>query len=481
MTATNALTSINGTNGYQQHIQIDPAEPLALTVTNASGKVRVSSSDQSGVWVVVRRTDGEASDDPDDIPITVTVEGNSISIHPDWARAGGLGGIAKKIKEQLQNGFNASDWNFSNLKLNPDLSYDIRVEIPRTVAEGSKIVARTASGSTSVADIAANVTVATASGGAELRNVTGSTSVHSASGGITVEQANGSLEANAVSGGISVTGGEAWTALRTVSGRIQVDDFTMKNARIASVSGSVRANFVADNSQDYSIETVSGSVRFEVALPADVRSTLTFRSLSGSASTSGEWTPRGKKSWSAGDGEPGPRFSVKTVSGSLGSTVRTEARIVARHEALPASIPPAEVDDSPTASVDIDVDSIQLDVESRIETQSIERQIESSVEGAMDWVRDFTKTFTAPRETPPSPSPTAESQSDTTQAQSGSSASGAPASGGQSTEPIRQTAEPEDKASDDSSRLTVLEALERGEIDVDEALAQLDREERGAQ
>ena len=231
--------------------------------------------------------------------------------------AGGFGNLARKIKDQLQNGLNPGDWDFSNFRLNPDLNYDIRVEIPRELAAGSKISAKTASGKLSVGGVAADVTALTASGRIDLHTITGSIVTSSASGAIAIEEANGSLEANSASGAITVTGGEAWTAVRTVSGRIEIDRFVMKNARIATVSGGVTVNGRADNAQEYGFTTVSGSVKLNLALPANATATLGSKSASGSATASGDWVARGKRSWTLGSGEPGPVLNVKTVSGSL--------------------------------------------------------------------------------------------------------------------------------------------------------------------
>ena len=53
--ATSSLSPIRGSNGYQQQIPIDPTTPLELSVSNASGEIRLHASDQQNVWVVVRR------------------------------------------------------------------------------------------------------------------------------------------------------------------------------------------------------------------------------------------------------------------------------------------------------------------------------------------------------------------------------------------------------------------------------------------
>src|SRR5680860_10627 len=117
MASTHAMAPIAGANGYQQQVSIDPDKPLVLSVSNASGEIRVAGSDQPGVRIVVRRSDGNPEHDPELIPVTVDVDGNHISIHPDWSVAGGLTGLARKIKDQLQHGLNPNDWDLSKLRL----------------------------------------------------------------------------------------------------------------------------------------------------------------------------------------------------------------------------------------------------------------------------------------------------------------------------------------------------------------------------
>ncbi len=554
MTSTNAMTAIAGTNGYQQQVSIDPDQPLLLSVSNASGEVRVSTSDQAGVWVVVRRTDGQGGDEPEEIPVTVDVDGNSISIHPDWGVAGGLASLARKIKDQLQNGLNTADWDISKFRLNPDLNYDIRVEIPRKLVAGSKVVTKTASGKLSVSDVEADVVAATASGRIRLNNIRGTITTNSASGSIAVEEAYGSLEANSASGSVTVEGGEAWTALRTVSGKIAIDRFTMKNARLATVSGSVVANVTADNAQDYSISTVSGSVKLNLSVPATSLTTLTSKSASGSAKADGDFIADGKRRWRAGAGTAGPAFNVKTVSGSLHAVAKADPGVTARNEPLPVAHEPSD-------------DDVASHGWNHAESG---HDFETHVEGMTSWAKDFAKDFAkgfsqtpAPPEAPVPPTPavpatpavppmppmstdeqqaaidaqqaaadaqqaivdgqqaaadaqqavadaqqaSVDAQQAAADAQRDSTTTGAipaqpwtwstgsgstPPSGpgssstGQQTAPIAQ--EPardatvtqsagETSESRESERLRVLEALERGEIDIDEALAKLDTDD----
>lgn len=510
MTASHALTPITGTNGYQQSIEIHPSEALHLSVSNASGKIKVVASDQSSVWVVVRRTDGH-SGDIEEVAMTVNVEGNTISIHPDWNVASGLTGLTRRIKDQLQHGLNPDDWNISKLRLNPDLEYDIRVEIPRALAEGSSVNAKTASGGIEVSGVRGDLTVATASGSSSIADVKGKVSAHTASGSIRFNQVYGSLEANSASGSIHVDGGEVWTALRSASGSVHLDDVRLKNARIVTVSGSVKGNVIADNAADYAFKTVSGSVKLDATLPGTGgTSRLSFRSASGSARVGGDWQAEGKKTWTLGSGEDGPNITVRTVSGSLNLTGIADSSVAGRSEPLPEfASPDFETPEPP-------------DSERKGRKVRADLDLDLDIDKTVNWAKDFARSFTQP--TPPTPPTRPTPATPTTSATPAtpptppakssdrewawSSGSGAPSPSGAShpaterethdndTEPLPLGAPSRDAPSGeqqptalvadadtssldagDSERLRILEALERGEIDIDDALAKIEREE----
>jgi hypothetical protein len=491
----------------------------------------VAGASQHGISLVVRRTDGKASDPAAVIPITVSTDGNTISIHPDWSVAGGLTSLAKKIKDQLQYGFNASDWDINSLRLNTDLNYDMRVEIPIALLDGSKVSVKTASGAVTLNSVNANVSVVTASGAVSGSGLTGIVSAHSASGAISLEAVNGSLEVNAISGAVTLRGGEAWTSLRTVSGRISISDFTMKHARVATVSGGIDAHFSANNAQAYTFSTVSGRVELDVAVPNGVTSTLVSRSASGSANAEGDWMPAERRSWKMGTGETGPAFDVKTVSGAMHSHGRIDGGMLALREPLPEF---EQQHDSSSSQSTTHMPHDGVDRHHGTHTMDHGLDMDMNIDGITNWAKDFARDFkknfsslgTPPEpvepERPTKPIPPEPPTPPTTPPSSASSPSGqpwtwtttagAPMATGTSTElestepaepvePIEpdepiEPADPADPAeapvtpepanttdaaidaetmtAEDAEHLRVLEALERGDIDVDEALSRLD-------
>src|SRR5699024_367399 len=117
-------------------------------------------SDRQNIVVVAERTSGGN----DESRIEVEVSGNHVSVHPNWQISDTVGEIARKVKTQLKEGFDSTEWDFKKLKLGVNAHFDISIELPQSLAEQSSIAVKTASGDTSVSDVAARVSVATANG-----------------------------------------------------------------------------------------------------------------------------------------------------------------------------------------------------------------------------------------------------------------------------------------------------------------------------
>jgi hypothetical protein len=515
---THQLTPISGSNGYQQQIGFDLSQPLELSVTNINGSVKLKSSNEDTIWLVVRRNDNR-----DDAPLnlTVSVEGNKISIHPDWQLSSSLAGLAKKIKDQLKNGLEPGDWNLSKLRFGNDFDFDIRVEVPRNLAKGSKIALRTTSGEINADGVAGDLSSVSASGSVVARDLEGVISIHTASGSVKAENIQNSLEVNTASGSIKVNGGEAWTALRTVSGSINVNEFTMRNAKLASVSGSMKLNVAANNAlAPYGFDTVSGSIQLNLTLPATSSGpTLNFRSVSGSGNASGAWKSSGKRSWAVGDGQGAP-FKVSSVSGSLNTYASVEGTVIARDEPLPNS--DRYDNDTPSEPGDAHFEmnhDIHRNAHHDIHNAHHDLHRED-INRAVNWAKEAARRFTQPLDeqptapVPPRPATPATPETPATPATPVTPATPPTAQAAQTappivpeptvqdvprdpvvaepvvTEPVIQqdvvepvVAEPQVASTapaerpEDEEALKVLEALERGDIDVEEALARIERAE----
>ena len=348
-----------------------------------------------------------------------------------------------------------------------------------------------------MADISARVTAATANGDITLDRLTGKISCHSASGDITLNSINGSIEANTGNGDIQVDGGEAWTALRAVNGDIRAAGLTMKNARVTTVSGDVDANVTMNNQSSYTFDTVSGDITLNTTLPATGAS-LGFKAVSGSAKVSGDWVPgSGKRTWQLATGVEGPDIRAKAVSGDLKAIASTDPSVGLTHATAPQE---TTTDQESTGMEESGTDFDWEKAKSWV--SSITQKI-SQVVNEMDEAGDRRRAKSAPSgssgitepepmpsqpavppvtPTPPAPpvrpiSPMHHHEHRTDDAST--EPIDAPSFSAE-THPIPTPPPVADETETTGQRrLRLLEAVQRGEMTVDEALAQLDGDSSG--
>ena len=141
------------------------------------------------------------------------------------------------------------------------------------------------------------VRVSTVSGLVQAEHVAAITA-RTKSGGVEVERCDGAFKVGGWSGRIRA-GKTGSAKLETVSGRVEIGQVAGR-VRVRSVSGRIRIGAAGEDAID--IATVSG--RVTIALPADVRPKVEFRSLSG----------RPQVELERGDDV---RVSVRSVSGRL--------------------------------------------------------------------------------------------------------------------------------------------------------------------
>ncbi len=264
-----------------------------------------------------------------------------------------------------------------------DASYDLTVEVPASITGDSHLSFRTSSGEISVTGLNAAVSVATASGDAKVERTEGKVSAHSASGDISLRDITGSVESNTASGDISLNGGDGWTALRSVSGDITIRDYTLKNARVTTVSGTVNADVTVNNAADYSFDSVSGDMRLKTAIPAS-GATLSFRSMSGDADIEGDWTKGdSKRSWTLRGAAGGPKIAVKTVSGDLRANGVLSGDLETRSETVPQDVQDEE--NAPHA------ETMGAHAEPHGEHGKHEITVDADWEKAKGWLKDIAK------------------------------------------------------------------------------------------
>lgn len=425
---------------------VEPDRPLDLTVDNPQGAVSVRAVARDDVLVRWRKHGRSWGRYADQVGLIMESDENRIRIRPEQPSGGFLG---------LARGWAGTG----------DLALDI--EIPRRPAvlgpageAGTRLKVRTASAATSVADVAGAVSVATASGDVHLAGVTGDLSVTSASGDI------------------AATGAAGHLAVRTASGDIQVEAGRLTGWSLSSASGDARIAATPAGAGPFQTQTVSGDVTLALRLPdapdAPAAATVAFQSVSGDAEVRRPFRREDRRSWRLGpDGLPGPHLTAKTVSGDLEVTAAlVPPDAVPSHAPDPAPDPTSGVAtdfpppppsppvanagaDHPVraASVAPDAPTSPLPPPSPPAPPAVPAPPEPPIPlfaPADPPLGDADARIAPP--TPPAPTPDVPPSAETTAAD----------------------AAQEPQAPDDATRLEVLLALERGEIDIDEAMRQLD-------
>lgn len=267
------------------------------------------------------------------------------------------------------------------------------------------------------------VRVRTANGEVKIDDVIGSIDVATANGDVTTRGITGETSLHAANGDLTIDRPTGRVTARTVSGDLTLRNGNLSRFTVTTVNGdaTIQTIVTGDSSR---VETVSGDVSLDLTLPAATGATLSARSISGEASVAPPFRSVAKRTWRIGPGtDDGPSIAVKSVSGDL--TAR-------------GSLSP-----DVTKSIDAGI----LDTSPAMEPPTPPRPV-------------------VPPVLPTSPTipipPTFRGQSIERSERSARSESMPAPNSGDATET------PEDP------RLAILRAVERGELDIDEAMRRLD-------
>ncbi len=418
----------------ETRIPLSPDRPMELNVHNPNGSVQIRATERADVRVHAIKHGKQGSRRFTDASLMVRVEDDHrIEVRPRLAAgAGGLLGFGFGRKRGKRNEDpDTPDHLFTELDLSGlkealgggGVRYDLDIEVPRhhpSTTNGQPVVrVRTASGDVQVADVSGDLNVATASGDARLVGIAGDLTIHTASGDVLADRLSGGL-----------TG-------RTASGDLQVRDAVLERFTLGSASGDLSLDAALTGPGPYRVETVSGDIDLLLGLSPSAAATLTFQAVSGDASVEPPFRKTERRTWRIGEeGGDSPRIAVKTVSGDLHARARQASEPATSHtvgavastptarptepdhptQPLPPVLPMPPVPPSPSAPP----------------VAPVPRVPPVPPVAEADWS--------------PESSPTAERSSS---ADSGSS----------------------DR---EAARLAVLQALERGELDVEEALDHLE-------
>ncbi len=435
--------------------KIDVARPLKLNITNNNGDINVSSTDSDSVEIEATRNSGE---DVDHAHWFFQELNNEVTLRPNWQVGSHVGELANKLKTQLREGFRTSDWSSKDFRFGLDVNYDLVVRLPKNLAEGSTVTVKTANGDGQMREVRAEVDFKTANGDLQVNDVTGPLTINSANGdlkatdvagNVHASTANGdihlgdiagSVEGNTANGDVNLNDVNGWVSVRTANGDIHLIDSTWHGGRLATVAGDIRVDAALVNATAYSFDSVSGGVNVTARVP-ESGATLTARSVTGDIHAGGELEKKGKREWVIGAGN-GPRMSAKTVSADVEVNATIDAGLHAMAEDT-ARTGTAQEETTSEVKKDGEV-NINLDLE---------------LERAKGWIKDMSGKLGALL-----------NETDSKRSEFGTQAPEPPM-------PPKAPEMPEEvRVATADRRTRLLEAVKNGEMTVDEALAELERE-----
>lgn len=427
----------------EEVIAVDLGQPVDISIDNKQGEVTVRGADRDDVLVRAEKHGNSSSVAYQEATLRIDTGAGRIAISPVLP---GNGSPGPSVSVDLGLDIGA---DFLRDLLDPDrrsddrdrerrerrerkgrgfsviwdsgVSYDIEIEVPRRL--DCQLTISTASGEISVNDVTGHLNLNTASGDVELRRVTGEVRFNTASGDLDIEQLSGTIDG------------------RTASGDAEIEQSALREFNFQTASGNLNLDAALTGDGPYAVKTVSGDCQLALAAiePATGRDrafTVSFKSMSGDARLDNEFVSRGSGRWAIEADIPGPLLAVTTVSGDLRGTVgassgatslarqvgdRTGSAFAAPSMPAAARAPMPPVPPEPPAPP------------VRPEVAAVEPP---------------------PPATQFVPEPATES------------AAGSVHTGGPDAGPPRRMA--------DADRLALLEAVERGEVDIEEALRQLD-------
>jgi hypothetical protein len=243
------------------------------------------------------------------------------------------------------------------------------------------------------------------------------------SGDVRVVRTSGDLALQTASGDLVVEGATGRLTAQTASGDVRVTSAQIEGFHVQTANGDILLDALLTGDGPFRAQTASGDVRLTLrrstAGGEDPAATLAYHTVSGDAHVTQPFRKTGRRLWQVGSGHSGPHIDITTVSGDLAAGFAP-----AESGFAPASTPISPTDDVPPAP-------------------------------------PAPPPAVAPAQpsSPTEPAPLTVSWPDSELDLAATSAS---------SEAAQSTAQ------DDAVRLAVLEAVERGEIDVEEALRRLE-------
>lgn len=323
---------------YQKIINVDP--PLQLTINNANGNIIVKTNTEYKLKVdAVKRVYADSKDEADlvadHVQISVASAGGHFTIEPKFLRIQGrsLSFWDKLLGKSSKTSYGAVDFVVSvpadcnidvyNSSGNIDASgikgkvflsgtagnisvRDIQGRLDVTMTSGN-LVLTDIDGNIHINATGADIAFYTISGDLEIRKSSGKTVGESLMGDLTLSQTTGSIDLKYIEGNIRV---------KSTSGKITVEqDFGALD--IATESGNISIKTELNSSQDYFVETISGSIKFNI--PSSSSGVIKMEAASGDIDTKIPILIQSfsKTRISGYFGNEGPKISLVTTSGDI--------------------------------------------------------------------------------------------------------------------------------------------------------------------
>jgi Putative adhesin len=225
---------------------------------------------------------------------------------------------------------------------------------PRSSARPGKV--RIASGHHAWSDITVEVPRAmtgrveihTASGGVRIEGVTSQIALNTMSGDLQVVRTHGNLDLQTASGDLVIEGATGRLTAHTTSGDVRITSAQIDGFQIQTANGDILLDAMLGGEGPFRAQTASGDVRLTLRQPTaggeEPAATLAFHTVSGDANVTPPFRKTDRRLWRAGPSDRGPRIDVTTVSGDL-----VAAFAAADSAFFPASTPTSRADDVPPA------------------------------------------------------------------------------------------------------------------------------------
>ncbi len=310
MTGNGDATTIEHT---EKRIGLTGGRAVVLRADNVQGRTAVRTTDRDDILVTATKwgrkgtaydqawLEIEADDRQDRLVVTVRphfpvsspFDGDGFDV--DLGRD-----IARDIVKGLfgRRGGDDGDATVTKPQRRGRAGFDIAVELPRTLPDGSEVQIKTASGDIECEGPRGRIEIASASGDVRLRTVAGDLTVQTASGDVVLDGFTGTL------------------TTRSASGDLRIEHAQVTRWLASLASGDVEFSGELAAGADHRVQSVSGDIRMRI--DEAVGTEIEFKTVSGSGISSGTVRRDGKRHFFTGpEGGPHARLVVKSVSGDL--------------------------------------------------------------------------------------------------------------------------------------------------------------------